>query len=1041
MTKKKRSSHRRSSSTSAAGTFTSPSSLLSHSLTVSPSSLKSLIHSLAFPSSSPLHSLPSCLHSSILSSVSAFKQNPSSFPPSPPLTSPSNSPPAKRSRLDSLTPVKTYAQLTRLLFSHPNKPFSSDEILPCLRSLHDNLVLFEDDESLLFQISSLCEDWWKEKLDGKELLIAQSLPYLLARSLNLAKKSDVRRVFGLREAFGMFDYEDESIEDVKMLFLRCAIAPVYLKCDEGRKFLSFLFGLNDKLAKEILVLIKSQIPIGKKSVLVAYKEIIFRVWKWAENGEFVRVEIERFLQDLIEGAIYAKTRVLGANIRRVLGGFIEHRTINGVEKLLFQLAEPILFRSLQVANSDVRCNALNLFIDFFPILDPNSTREEKDMLLEKQLFFLEKLLFDSSPEIRSLSIEGLFKIVHLFWEIIPSSTIAKLLTKVFDEMSLDSCNEIRVSCLKGAEYLVQNPLSHEILRVLLVKLGRMVLDPVLSVRVAMIDLLLTVRDIKSLQFNKIVKLDSLLSLLANDQARVAQKITKLLLPTYFPSNLPFKDQYTRFISLIKKHPSAGARFCEFLFSEGSNVKSLTDLIKVSLAFSLSKEKEKALDQEQMDCLIIAISNVINSLVKNSEGDFCDLDPVKGIIMTEKIKILMGLVSTDKAHEAVLNIGVLVFSNNSDNNNSDLIKLRDICMEIILNNSNGDSVSDNFEKQKVLLAAHKLIFALKYSDFLLEKLSGTLESSLSLFHNKKAKHESNSRISKSRISKSRISKPGFGNPVSVAWQVNELVKNEETKDGILESRFSEKIFSCLKALVGIFVEQGVGFEKVDVTIPILAYLNYAMCVSDSSSDELFSTGTEEAFYLTNNMLNLVPIFEKYSGTKNASIFLPIAKDWLPVFLLGLGCTKLFVPVNNSGPKPVQIGTDIPFWVSTLAEFNVERENEEPSQDQGENQDVSCFEKFMEKFVTLLKKGNPKLLDCIGSFFVSFIRTGFEKKDFKLVLGLTSFVCEKMFDNNLEKFELTSGSMQELLEALAGFCEEGNEMLENVTEMLRSVLVDV
>jgi len=51
---------------------------------------------------------------------------------------------------------------------------------------------------------------------------------------------------------------------------------------------------------------------------------------------------------LIEGSIYANSRVFAASVRRVLGGFVSQRITDGVEKLLFRLAEPVIFRSLQV---------------------------------------------------------------------------------------------------------------------------------------------------------------------------------------------------------------------------------------------------------------------------------------------------------------------------------------------------------------------------------------------------------------------------------------------------------------------------------------------------------------------------------------------------------------------------------------------------------------------------------------------------------------------------------------------------------------------
>ena len=55
-----------------------------------------------------------------------------------------------------------------------------------------------------------------------------------------------------------------------------------------------------------------------------------------------------FLQELIEAAIHAGSGVFAWYIRRVFGTFINQRTTDGVEKMLYRLAEPVIFSSLQV---------------------------------------------------------------------------------------------------------------------------------------------------------------------------------------------------------------------------------------------------------------------------------------------------------------------------------------------------------------------------------------------------------------------------------------------------------------------------------------------------------------------------------------------------------------------------------------------------------------------------------------------------------------------------------------------------------------------
>lgn len=160
---------------------------------------------------------------------------------------------------------------------------------------------------------------------------------------------------------------------------------------------------------------------------------------------------------------------------------------------------------LQVANPNVRQNALHLLLDLFPLEDPDSTKEVKDTMLVKQFYLLEKLLVDDSPDIRVVAVEGSCRILHLFWEIIPSPIITKILTKIFNDMSHDISNEVRLSTLNGVIYLLGNPQSHEILKVLLPRLRHLILENVLSIRRALVDLLLVIRDIQNFQFNKVQK--------------------------------------------------------------------------------------------------------------------------------------------------------------------------------------------------------------------------------------------------------------------------------------------------------------------------------------------------------------------------------------------------------------------------------------------------------------------------------------------------------------------------------------------------------
>ncbi|XP_047159470.1 uncharacterized protein LOC124829925 [Vigna umbellata] len=837
----------------------------------SKSSFKTLIHSIK-PSSPLCTSLPSTLSDSISASVQSFQNLPRSNseqnPGSP------HCPPSKRRRSSSrcsepepvdekhglIARLEILAHIALLCVSHPRKPFLLSALLPGIQALHDNLIVFESELSLSSAIEGLCEEWWKENLVGRESLISQSLPFLLSRSLTLNKKVDVHKVCLLREAFTLFDFDDESIDDLKLLLIRCMISPLYLKAEDGRRFLAFVFGLSHQVGKELLAMIRSQIPFGRKSMLEAYGDILFRAWRAAQGDS--KSEIENgFLQDLIDAAIHASSGPFASYIRRVLGAFINQRTTDGVEKMLFRLAEPVVFRSLQVANSNVRQNALHLLLDMFPLEDPDSTKEEKDTLLDKQFFLLERLLMDDCPEVRTIAVEGSCRVLHLFWEVIPSPIITKVLTKIFVDMSRDECTDVRVSTLNGIIYLLGSPHSHEILKVLLPRLQHLMLDKALAVRIAAVDLLVHLKDVRNFQFNKVMELDVLLSALAIDQPPVAQKITKLLMPSYFPSKVPVEEACNRCITLVKRAPTAGARFCKFAILEGVSKSHLMELVKVFLSLILSPHQ---LDANQIEGFLAAICYVCDDLA--SEPYY--INAFKELLDGEKLRGLLSLVSKGEVRSSLFNIVSTVCPD-------DVVGLLEECMGVVTNCS---GLTEDVGRQTEIRSVHKLLFSLGGFDDLIEALTAFLHKaayrchikfgadmpnqSVSFAKRKKSKFAGQFSIKLKIINRKQSFKDDYSVAIGVAWQVRDLLLHEDFRKAIMKSQSLEMLFVSLKVISEVSIVHCGHCKKMDVS-PVLAYIALALQMTvdnvgrsiQNGDSKRKKTKIDSSKFLSENILEL------------------------------------------------------------------------------------------------------------------------------------------------------------------------------------------
>ncbi|CAM0904457.1 unnamed protein product [Alopecurus aequalis] len=1003
---------------------------------------------------------------------------------------------------DSSSPrVAAAAVLLHLLLTHPSHPPHWDDLLRPLALLHDRLAKLATDDPPLAALAASCfELAWRSGAPGRDALVAQTLPYLFSRVLTSGSNARplLRRLFALREALPLLDYTDESISDFKMLLLRCFVSLHFLKTEEGRKLLALVLGVSEGLAREGLELIRAQVGMmrGRRAAVVSYGEVVFRAWK---DGGWVTGEIgEDFLQGMVEAAVHAANKEVAKAARRILWAFVEQKAVAGVEKLVFRLSEPGVFRSLQVANSNVRLNALYLLLDVFPLEDPDVTKDVNDPLLEKQFFLLDKLLMDDCPEIRAVTVEGLCRILNQFWEVIPSPTISKKLSKIVDDMFKDSCNDVRLSTLNGLIYLLDNPQSHDILKVLLPRLSDMVCDPALSVRAAAIDLLLAIRDLRSFQYNKVVGLGTLLSSLADDHPRVAQKITKLLIPSYFPSKLSLEEACVRCITLIKRSPAAGARFCEFALSEGSSPRSLVKFIKRAITVASSSS---GLNSEQTDGLIIASAKVIKSL--SDQGS--SLVALSEYFAKAKLKLLFKTAFSDSAQAALLSMVTVVSPD-------DLRVLHAECMDIIVKAA---VTSKQEECHEALLAAHKLVISQVYIEQCLHFESLDLTpvlaySSLATYSALQDDDHIDTGCSESKTINRSLDhllkcydKFANGFVTVSADSTSTLNKNEKSAEhkhpqhGTFEENSVKGTInvimlgtSILKFIVDTTTIKLVNDSKVRCVKFASAYTKYAVSAMkghhESSSfdgDDLkdiltltrssvtyaakllhlvlassteSSSSLEEAFLLANNLLDLVPAVESFAGSRFALTFVSVLKQWLPVLLLGLGCRWLIGPENGMASNMWNLGdSDLPMWVVALAKnelLDAEEAREDDQSEQGSaHEDSPSSRKLAEMMVILLKKGSPRIMDSVGGILLSALQSALQNAEHSVVLGLTRFICARLLGSNssaTEKLQLTLDSLCESFFEIDRHCrdnlvvDEGpRQQLESAKVLIQSVLSDL
>uniref|UniRef100_A0A2K5U3P0 Non-SMC condensin II complex subunit G2 n=2 Tax=Macaca TaxID=9539 RepID=A0A2K5U3P0_MACFA len=344
-----------------------------------------------------------------------------------------------------------------------NESENYEALLECVIILNGILyALPESERKLQSSIQDLCVTWWEKGLPAKEDTGKTAFVMLLRRSLETKTGADICRLWRIHQALYCFDYDLEESGEIKDMLLECFISINYIKKEEGRRFLSSLFNWNINFVRMIHGTIKNQLQGLQKSLMVYIAEIYFRAWKKASGKILETIENDCIQDFMFHGIHLPRRSPVHSKVREVLSYFHHQKKVRqGVEEMLYRLYKPILWRGLKARNSEVRSNAALLFVEAFPIRDPNLHAIEMDSEIQKQFEELYSLLEDPYPMVRSTGILGVCKITSKYWEMMPPTILIDLLKKVTGELAFDTssadvrCSVFKVRCFKLLGHILE----------------------------------------------------------------------------------------------------------------------------------------------------------------------------------------------------------------------------------------------------------------------------------------------------------------------------------------------------------------------------------------------------------------------------------------------------------------------------------------------------------------------------------------------------------------------------------------------------------
>jgi len=285
----------------------------------------------------------------------------------------------------------------------------------------------------------------------------------------------------------------------------------------------------------------------------------------------VRLAVEdRVVQDLMQRAIHVRD----AKTFRACVGLLDaafhapHRKrVKGVDAMLRRLYGPILWRSLSVANPDVRLHAATLLVDAFPLQDPDAHVRAHAEGMQRQFDALQAMLKDTAPQVRVVGVKGICKVLNAFWSAVPAVTRQLLLSRLVAQMRRDAASvPVREAVFVGLAYLLDNHEAHALLKVLLPHAKDSLHDRSPRVRAAFVKMLLRVNGVRSIRFFDVSPVAHLLCRMRLDAARLACLLS------------PQQRAHTRtFLSIGRRSPAAFTRSHGLEFHSRACIRFCTSL--------------------------------------------------------------------------------------------------------------------------------------------------------------------------------------------------------------------------------------------------------------------------------------------------------------------------------------------------------------------------------------------------------------------------------------------------------------------------------
>ncbi|CRH01444.1 conserved Plasmodium protein, unknown function [Plasmodium relictum] len=407
----------------------------------------------------------------------------------------------------------------------------------------------------------------------------------------------------------------------------------YENCD-GKIFLSYVWSLNENIAYHLFNKFVHSTVVLPFDNINHYSKIIYSTWKNCSDD--MKSVIETQLEHLVHFSLKCPIKI-AARFRCVLNIFHTNKGDKSINKLIFKIYDPVIWRNLMSPNWKIRFNATCIFQLIFPVVDPCIKDINYLEEMDKAYNALIELSEDKNICVRQATAKCICYILNELWEIIHDDKRIILLNILINKLLKDKYSEnVRSEVVLGLCEIAKNKMINKIFLKIFDRIKYLISDKSLNVRKNFVNLVLELNKNLNDNFSNEIDFNELMKRITKDYFTFnVQACIKKLSYMKQENNEKIKSKEIReFLKLSTNLITYTMWKCDIKEQAKKCINFLNEYPVLMICISKFSTNLKLIDRYKLSSVLFEITNV-----KLKEEDSCILlsENDKNILNDDNLK--------------------------------------------------------------------------------------------------------------------------------------------------------------------------------------------------------------------------------------------------------------------------------------------------------------------------------------------------------------------------------------------------------------------